>query len=84
MLRWLFPDSAAENKDISIDMRMATLEARILDLEVQNSFTSVTSSKGAPPGMANLRPGYQSRSAKMAKAQGILNARLSKDVPEHA
>jgi len=83
VLKWLFPDSAAVDKDISTEMRMATLEARILDLELEHRFASVSSTKG-PPGMSNLRPGYSRRSSNIAKAQEILNEKLRKDVPSAA
>jgi hypothetical protein len=83
VLKWLFPVSTEELRDTSIDERFAHIEAHLVDVDAAIQYRSATLSNG-PPGMTNLRPGYQSRSSKIAKAQEILNQQQSKDVPDAA
>lgn len=86
VLKWLFPVSTEEStgtftdKEKAFLARFAAIERKIVDIELRMQHASATLSKGAP-GMSNLRPGYQSRSSKIAMAQAILNEKKIPDAP---
>ena len=46
---------------------------RVMDLELNKAYVKVSSTKGPPPTMENLRPGYRRRSALIKEAQDILD-----------
>lgn len=63
-----------EAKHEGLQLAHRKLLERVMEIELREKYRVVSSTKGPPPGMENLRPAYRSRQSLIKEAQGIVDA----------